>query len=198
MTGASQRRLIGWPAVKSVAIGLLLIGACVATYFGVVRYFGNVHVVEEGKLYRSARLDRTQLEQIVRGYGIKSILNVRGAASGEPWYENEIWISKQLHVTHFDYGLSASDLVTLEQMNDIMKILRNAPKPILVHCEGGADRTGLVAALYLAEVEKWPATKAVGQLSLLYGHFPYLTSKTGAMDESFWAYIYANPISRGM
>jgi hypothetical protein len=53
------------------------------------------------------------LEQVIRGFGIKSILNVRGEASGESWYENEIFLSKNLHLTHFDYGLSASDRVMI-------------------------------------------------------------------------------------
>ncbi len=26
-------------------------------------------------------------------------------------------------------------------------------------------------------------------LSLVFGHFPYLTSKTVAMDKSYWAYV---------
>jgi hypothetical protein len=79
----------------------------------------------KGKLYRSERLERDQLEQVIRRFGIKSILNVRGEASGESWYENEISLSKNLHLTHFDYGLSASDPVTIEQINEIVHFLRD-------------------------------------------------------------------------
>jgi protein tyrosine/serine phosphatase len=163
----------------------LLIVASIASCAGIVRYLGNVHIVDEGKLYRSARLERDQLEQVVRRFGIKSILNVRGEASGESWYENEITLSKSLHLTYFDYGLSAGDPVTIDQIDEIVKILRDAPKPILIHCEGGADRSALVSALFLAEIEKGPVDEAVSQLSILYGHFPYLMSKTRAMDDSF-------------
>jgi protein tyrosine phosphatase (PTP) superfamily phosphohydrolase (DUF442 family) len=180
------------PIVKSCLIGLLLIAASVACYAGIVRYLGNVHVVEDGKFYRSARLERDQLARVVRKFDIKSILNVRGAAAGESWYEDEISFSKSLHLAHFDYGLSASDIVTLPQIKEIVKLLRDAPKPILVHCEGGADRSGLVAALFLAEIEKRPVEEAASQLSLMYGHFPYLMSNTRAMDDSFWAYIYSD------
>jgi protein tyrosine phosphatase (PTP) superfamily phosphohydrolase (DUF442 family) len=186
---ASRLSRICKPIVKFGLLSLLLIAASITCYAGIVRYLGNVHVVDEGKLYRSARLERDQLEQVIRRFGIKSILNVRGEASGESWYENEISLSKSLHLTHFDYGLSASDPVTIEQINEIVHFLRDAPKPILVHCEGGADRSGLVSALFLAEIEKRPADEAVSQLSILYGHFPYLMSKTRAMDDSFWAYV---------
>lgn len=186
---ASRLWTVCKPIVKFGVLGLLLIAASVACYVGMVRYLGNVHVVDEGKLYRSARLERDQLEQVIRRFGIKSILNVRGGASGEPWYENEISLAKNLHLSHFDYGLSADDPVTIDQIDEIVKILRDAPKPILVHCEGGADRSGLVSALFLVEIEKRSADEAVSQLSILYGHFPYLMSRTRAMDDSFWAYI---------
>jgi protein tyrosine/serine phosphatase len=182
-----------WVICKAITklgmLSFMLIAASIASYAGVIRYFGNVHVVEEGRLYRSARLERDQLEHVIRRFGIKSILNVRGEASGEAWYENEISVSKNLHLAHFDYGLSAGDPVTMVQIKEIIKIMREAPKPILVHCEGGADRSGLVSALFLAEIDNLPAGEAASQLSMLYGHFPYLMSKTRAMDESFWTYV---------
>jgi hypothetical protein len=68
-------------------------------------------------------------------------------------------------------------------------ILRSAAKPLLIHCKAGSDRTGLVAALYRYAVAGEPAEQAVSELSLHFGHFPYLTSETGAMDDSFGTYV---------
>ena len=45
-------------------------------------------------------------------------------------------------------SLSAYRDVSVEQMDEIIKLIEQAPKPILIHCESGADRTGLVSALY--------------------------------------------------
>jgi hypothetical protein len=59
----------------------------------------------------------------------------------------------------------------------------------IIHCRGGADRSGLVAALCLFVDEGTSAKDADRQLSILYGHFPYLWSRTGAMDRSFWAFV---------
>lgn len=98
-----------------------------------------------------------------------------------------------LNVKHYDYGIWASGIASFEQIGDILAIVRAAPKPLLIHCQSGADRSGLVAALYVAEVERRPVDEAARQLSLIYGHFPYLTSKTGAMDQSFWDYVGAHP-----
>jgi protein tyrosine/serine phosphatase len=188
----SQSRLVGWSGAKYGLCGLSLAAALLASYGFLVWCLGNVHVVDEGELYRSARLQRSQLEQVIHLYSIKSILNVRGPAVGEAWYDDEILVARNLQLAHFDYGISASHVVTMDQIKDILKILRDAPKPLLVHCDGGADRAGLVSALFLAEIEKKPADEAARQLSIIYGHFPYLLSKAGAMDQSFWAFVEAN------
>jgi protein tyrosine/serine phosphatase len=179
---------------KRGALGVLLTAAAIASYCGIIRYMGNIHVVEEGQLYRSAQLDKGQFERVIEKYQIKSILNLRGDNAGQVWYDDELAVSKASEVKHFDYGIGAGEVVTTGQINDILKIVRAAPKPLLIHCNGGADRSGLVAALYLAEIEKRPVDEAAEQLSLIYGHFPYLASKTGAMDESFRDYVKANPI----
>ena len=68
-------------------------------------------------------------------------------------------------------------------MARISALLRSAPKPVLIHCQSGADRSGLVAALYEYTIAARPLEEAQEQLSLLFGHFPYLWSRTGAMDE---------------
>jgi undecaprenyl-diphosphatase len=70
----------------------------------------------------------------------------------------------------------------------LLHIVETAPKPVLIHCNAGADRTGLVAALYQVEHGVAPA-QAAKELSLHYGHFPYLWSKTDAMDRSFAVFV---------
>src|SRR5438105_1672086 len=83
-------------------------------------------------------------------------------------------------------GLSAHSFVTRQQIDEVLNIIRNAPKPLLVHCTSGADRSGLVSALYRLADEGASVDQADRQLSLIYGHFPYLTSRSKAMDDSFW------------
>ena len=69
-----------------------------------------------------------------------------------------------------------------DRFDEILKILRDAAKPILVHCKNGADRSGLVSAIYLAEIQVVAVDEAIGELSLYYGHFPWLISDTGAIN----------------
>ncbi len=93
-------------------------------------------------------------------------------------------------VNHFDFGLSAHREVTDEEMEQILAVIRAAPKPVLIHCQMGADRTGLVSALYLYSIKEKSAAEAGRELSMRYGHFPYLFWRdTKAMDDSFWRYV---------
>jgi protein tyrosine phosphatase (PTP) superfamily phosphohydrolase (DUF442 family) len=149
---------------------------------------GNFHVVEKGKLYRSGQLAAKDLDKVVSAFGIRSVLNLRGANPGSAWYDNEVTITNALGVVHYDYAISAKHIVSVRQEEEILQIIRNAPKPILIHCQGGSDRTGLVSALYRFS-EGEDAKEAKQELSPRYGHFPYFSSETGAMDKSFRDYV---------
>ncbi len=58
--------------------------ASLAAVVGVVNYEGNIHDVEREQVYRSGQLSGTQLHQLVKVQGIKSILNLRGPNLNRP------------------------------------------------------------------------------------------------------------------
>jgi protein tyrosine/serine phosphatase len=181
-----------WMRRVAIAVGgtLAAIVLVAGGMYERVQYGGNVHVVEPGVIYRSAQLSGNRLNEVARQYGIKSVLNLRGDNHGHGWYDDEIRAAKASGLVHLDYGISAQREVTLAQMREILQVVANAPKPLLIHCNAGADRTGLISAIY--EVSNGvPVEVATTQLSLNYGHFPYLWSKTGAMDRSLAAFIVA-------
>ena len=175
--------------LQVLAVAVVAPVACLGGYCGAVVYSGNFHAVRDGVLYRSAQLGKEQFAAAIREHDIKSILNLRGAHPGERWWEDEMAASRENGVAHYDIALSSKRFVPEQQVEQILAVLRAAPKPLLVHCKSGADRTGLVSALYRYAVEHADAAEADRELSLAYGHFPYLTSKSGAMDDSFWAFV---------
>jgi protein tyrosine/serine phosphatase len=193
----SGARLKAWRSIRRAAtasgIAFCIIAGTIGIYCGVLQLVGNIHVVVEHQFYRSAQLDKVTLARVIQEDGIKSILNLLGARPDEDWYRDEIAVSKARGIDHHDYGIGASNVVSPDQIDELLKIVRDAPKPILVHCKNGADRSGLVAALYLAKVQGVTVEEAAGQLSLYYGHFPWLISNTGAMDESFRIYVQRSP-----
>ena len=175
----------GW---KLAAMGLL-VAVPVGVFAGYLMAGHNFHVVSPGQIYRSGQLDSAGLTRTVQDHGIKSILNLRGA-NDSPWYNAETNTSQRLGVMHFDYELSASTELTDTEMDQIMALIKDAPKPMLIHCKSGADRTGLVGALYLYSVEGKSARDADRELTVFCGHVPYLFwEDTKAMDRSFWHYV---------
>jgi protein tyrosine/serine phosphatase len=149
----------------------------------------NFQTVVPGKVYRSGQMTEGQWAAYLQKYAIKSLLNLRGEHQEAGWYQGEIRTAEKLGVTHYDIKLSALREVDRETLESILVILRQAPKPLLMHCKSGADRSGLIASLYLFAIEGQHAEAAAQQLSLFYGHFPYLFSRSGAMDRSFWRYV---------
>jgi protein tyrosine/serine phosphatase len=94
--------------------------------------------------------------------------------------------ARQDGVLYYDYGISANHEVDDTDIRKILAVIRAAPKPLLIHCKAGSDRTGHIAALYLHGIEGVDAQKASREL---YGHFPYLWSNADAMDRTFWRYV---------
>lgn len=150
----------------------------------------NFHSVSEGRVYRSAQMSGDSLKQTIREYSIKTVVNLRGSNVGEKWYNAELSATRQLGVRHYDFDLSASREVSDADLEKILATIEHAPKPVLIHCKNGADRTGLIGALYLYGLERQPASQADKQLTVFCGHIPYLFWRgTVAMDRSYWRYV---------
>lgn len=164
--------------------GLLLLMAPFAVV-GLRYATGNVHEVEAGVLYRAGQLDAPALRQLVADKGIRTILNLRGAHPEAEWYRQEMAVARESGIDHRSLAISARSVPEMATMIEIARILREAPRPILVHCRGGSDRSGLVAAIHELVVDRADETQAAGQLSIAYGHFPWLGSRTIAMDRAF-------------
>ena len=170
--------------LKYILWPLLGIAILWASYF---LLYGNFHKVDND-VYRSAQLFSHNLPYYIEKHNIKSILNLRKVrkAKNKSWYLNEVAIAKELGVVRYDYPIGDREEASMEEMDKIIQIIKEAPKPLLIHCKAGADRTSLASALYLYAIKH--EDDAEREISVLYGHFPWLGSKTEAMDRSFEKY----------
>ena len=178
-----KHRLRKW--ALPIAGAILVLGA----YPGWLLWTNNLHVVKPNVLYRSAQMSGRELQATVKNKNIRSVINLRGPNPGTPWYDDELRVSAALGIEHADVALSSKREITDEQIAQIDLLLRTMPKPILIHCQGGSDRAGFVSAYYLNRFEGVPAVEAGKQLTVWFGHIPYLfKSETIAMDRSFEKY----------
>ena len=172
--------------------GLLLLTLALAVG-GYVLYLlatDNFHVVVAGQVYRSGQMNGKALARVIHERGIQSVVNLRGGSGADDWYRDETNTTHQLGVGHYNFALSAGREVSDAEIEDIMATLRQAPKPVLIHCNGGADRTALISAIYLYTTQGETAAEANRALNPLYGHIPHLHWRYSiAMDRSYWRYV---------
>lgn len=167
--------------------GALLLS--VGGYLGYLQISGNFSVVIPGEVYRSAQLTPDTIRLHAQHEGIKSILNLRGQRIGSAWYDSEAKAAKDSDIVLFDFMMSDKKELNQERVKQLVEVMRSAPKPLLIHCKAGADRTGLAAALYLAVITHQDEALAEKQLSLYYGHIPLPFIPQYAMNRTFYAAV---------
>lgn len=184
-TGPNRR---GGARLASRIFGVLLLASLViGGYFGVLQLTGNFHPVVAGEIYRSAQPSAVDIARYRNTYGIRTVINLRGANPGTGWYDAEVSGTTRLGVAHIDFRMSASHELSRAEAAKLVDILRHAEKPILIHCKSGADRSGLAAALYVAAVAELGERAAEDQISLRYGHISFPLNSAYAMDRTLEA-----------
>lgn len=159
-----------WRWIRRTAAGLGVLLAVAVGYLGYLQLSGNFHAVVAGEVYRAAQMDGQRLERWTREHGIASVLNLRGESAGADWYEAERGVAERLGIVHLDFRMSAAQALDEQQVQALLQVMRDAPKPLLIHCMGGADRTGLASALYVAGIAGLGEAAAEWQLSPVFGH----------------------------
>lgn len=145
----------------------------------------NFHTLDPGMAYRSGQFNGDQLVAAVELYGIRTVINLRGANPGEPWYDEEIEVSEALGVTHVDHRMSAQSLPSPEVLAAVVDTLQTAEYPILIHCQAGADRTGAISAIYRMLMLDHEREDAMAELSPCYLHFQFATPCMDKLAEIF-------------
>jgi protein tyrosine/serine phosphatase len=185
-----QIALLRHRSPRRVTRGFLLfavlpVALFVGGFYGNMLATTNFHPVVAGEVYRSSQPSANDIAEFQRQYGIKTIINLRGADNGRGWYDEEVAQAKELDINHIDFKMSAGRELTQSQAEELVALMRDVPKPLLIHCQAGADRTGLASALYLAAVAKVGESESERQMSILYGHISLPISHAYAMDRTF-------------
>lgn len=118
----------------------------------------NLRVVEAG-LFRSGRPEAGSYAQL-HALGIKTILNLEGSRVAS---HERVSAAAFPEIRVVNVPMSGWRQPSFERLDDALQILVTAPRPILVHCRHGEDRTGVVVAAYRAAVERRTVSEAAGE-----------------------------------
>ncbi|MEZ0171161.1 tyrosine-protein phosphatase [Microvirga sp. TS319] len=173
--------------LKRTAISMVGLGVVLGAGLGYLQLSGNFHPVIAGEVYRSAQPTPEALAGYIKEHRIRSIINLRGSNSGADWYDAEVAAAKALGLAHYDFGMSARKPLDQHRAQELIALMEKSEKPVLIHCQGGADRSGLASALYVAAIAKAGEEAAERQISLRYGHISLPMTAAYAMDETFEA-----------
>jgi protein tyrosine/serine phosphatase len=113
-------------------------------------------------LYRCEQPGKKDVPDL-KALGIQSILNLRRYNS-DP---------KELTAAGFVpllQRMEADDL-TIDDLVAALRLIKDAPKPVLVHCWHGSDRTGSVVAAYRIVFQNWTPAAALDELR--FGGYGY-------------------------
>jgi tyrosine-protein phosphatase SIW14 len=106
-------------------------------------------------VYRSEQPTRKGFMEI-QDKGIKTVINLRYGNSDAKLVEG-------LDLVLIEIGMTAWEFSD----NDILRALKaieSAPKPVLIHCLYGSDRTGVVMAMYRIIFLNWSKEEALAEM----------------------------------
>ena len=144
----------------------------------------NQHQIADG-VWRSNQPGPGRIARLADN-GIKSIVNLRGPRDDGGW-QLEAEACQKAGITLFDFTARSRAAPSKAMLHAAKSLFAEIEKPVLMHCKSGADRAGLMAALYLLVAENQPASVALRQLAWKYGHVK--AAKTGLLDAFFAAYL---------
>lgn len=137
-----------WSRWPRIGFRLVLLAALVPAGFLGVRWgSGNRGTVIPGRVYRSSQLSGEALERWIRQDGIRTVINLRGPNPQAPWYRNERSATLRSGAVQVDLTLASDHWLSRAQARTLLETLDRAEYPILIHCQWGAERTGLVSSL---------------------------------------------------
>ena len=155
--------------------------------------FDNSREIAPG-VWRSYQPSPAHLEKWA-ARGIKTVVNLRGPRPSAALFLEEEACAR-LGLALVNFRVYSREAPSLETLRGARELFARIDYPALFHCKSGADRVGVMSALYLFFTGKAPLDEALSQLSLRYGHVKH--GKTGVIDAAFERYLAharANDIS---
>jgi protein tyrosine phosphatase (PTP) superfamily phosphohydrolase (DUF442 family) len=159
---------------------------------GVFRFiYANRHKVSD-RVWRSAQPAPSGIALFARR-GVRTIVNLRGERDcGSYRLEQAACRRYGIELVNFK-SARARGAPDRAFFHEAKALFERIEYPMAMHCKSGADRAGLMSALYLIFHEGRPVEEARRALSLRYGHIRQ--AETGILDAVFESYVAHNKVT---
>lgn len=131
---------------KRVVRGSLALLAVPVALWAFVTWTDNFGTVAPGRIYRAGQMGGATLARTLAGYRVRTVLNLRGPNPDQAWYRAERAATIAAGATQVDLSLSSCEWMSHAQLRTLIRVLDTSEYPLLVHCQYGSERTGLVSA----------------------------------------------------
>lgn len=115
----------------------------------------NFFEILPGVLYRSEQ-PNAEAFRAYEAMGIRTVINLRSRDSDTRAAKDTRLLLRRVPINTWD--IRQRDVVKA------LSLIREAEKPVLVHCYHGADRTGVIIAAYRIVEQGWSKEKALDEL----------------------------------
>ena len=108
-------------------------------------------------LYRSRQPSEAGFRELKKQLGIKTVINLRAFHSDKGKAGSQGLLNEELSVK--TWHIEDEDVVK------VLSILRKRENgPFLIHCQHGADRTGVMSAMYRIVEQGWTKDEAISEM----------------------------------
>ncbi|MGK2858990.1 MAG: fused DSP-PTPase phosphatase/NAD kinase-like protein [Thermoanaerobaculia bacterium] len=158
-----RRRL----ATVALALVALLLAAAGLWYWRVHSF--HLREVLAGEIYRASQPSGEAIARAVSSKGIRTIVNLRGPNPKHEWFREERDAASKLGLGMVSLRFETFDWPPRVETLVLVQALDRAPRPILLHCHSGLDRSGWAAGVvHLLQGESLQTARS--ELSRLKGH----------------------------
>jgi len=99
-------------------------------------------------LWRSAQPSEKSLQRM-RDHGLKTLINLKRDETNHAWERSA---AERIGLQYYYFPMDAEGDHDLEQIAEILRVIKDpANHPVLIHCHGGKDRTGLISSIFKIE-----------------------------------------------
>ena len=113
----------------------------------------NLYKVDEN-LFRSEQPSKIGMKEL-QDLGVKTILNVRNLRNDNFEAKATKLVLKRKRINTWT--------INYREVVSALKLIQESPKPVLIHCKHGSDRTGCIVAAYRMSFQNWTKEEAINE-----------------------------------